>query len=43
MHTYVTIKKLKKKALTINSQNIKQAIGIQMTFILEIKLKKTFF
>ena len=42
MHSYATTKELKKKAFTINSQNLKQAIGIQVTFILETKLKKIF-
>ena len=43
VHSYATTKELKKKAFTINSQNLKQAIGIQVTFILETKLKKIFF
>ena len=30
-------------AFTVNIQNIKQAIAIQATFILEIKLQKYFF
>ena len=33
-------KEVKKKVYTINSQNKKQAIGIQVTFILENKLQK---
>ena len=41
--TYVTIKQLKKKAFTINSQNIDQEIDIQVTFILQIKLQKYIF
>ena len=40
---YVTAKKLKKKAFRINSQNIKQAIGIQVTIITEIRLQKKHF
>ena len=40
MHTYPRTKQLKKKAFRINSQKIKQAIGIQLTFISESKLQK---
>ena len=40
MHSYVTAKELKKKAFIIKNQNIKQRVGIQVTFILEIKLGK---
>ena len=43
MHTYVTTEELKKKAFTVNSQNIKQPIVIQVTFILEVKLQKYIF
>ena len=43
MHTYVTNQELKKKALTVTRQNMKQAISIQLTFILEIKLQKEHF
>ena len=35
---YATTKELKKNAFTINSQNINQEIGIQVTFILYINL-----
>ena len=34
---------LKKKGFAINSQNIKEAISIQVPFMLEIKLKKVHF
>ena len=34
---------MKKKAFAVNSQNTKQGIGIQLTFILEIKLQKYIF
>ena len=40
---YVTAKELKKMVFGINGQNIKQAIGIQVTFILKIKLEKYSF
>ena len=40
IHTYATTKELKKIALRINIQNIKQRVGIQVTFILEIKPQK---
>ena len=36
-------KELKTKELTIKSQNINQAIDIQLTTILEIKLQKYIF
>ena len=32
-----------KKVFAVNSQNIKQAIGIQVTFILEIEFQKYIF
>ena len=35
VHRYATTLELKKKVCALNSQNIKQAIGIQVTFILE--------
>ena len=38
MRTYATSKELKTKEFTIKSQNVNQAIGIQLTIILEIKL-----
>ena len=34
-----TVKPMTKKAFMVNSQNIKQATGIQVTFIWEIKLQ----
>ena len=37
---YTTTYELKREAFAVNSQSIKQAIGIQMTFLLEIKLQK---
>ena len=40
---YATSKELKKKAFTKNSQNIQQAVDIQLTFISEIKLQKEHF
>ena len=43
MHTYATTKELKKMTFRMNSRNIKQAIGIQMTFISEKKLQKEHF
>ena len=43
VYTYDTTKELKKMPFRINSQNIKQAVGIQVTFILKIKLQSTFF
>ena len=39
MPTYATTIKLKKVAFKINSQNIKQNVGMQVTFISEIKLR----
>ena len=38
VHRYAVIQELKEKAFAINSQNIKQQIGIQVTFILKINL-----
>ena len=43
MRTYVTTKELKMKEFTINSQDINQAIGIQVTAVLEIKLQMYIF
>ena len=37
MPTYTTTIKLKKMAFKINSQNIKENVGTQVTFISEIK------
>ena len=37
MHTYATTNELKKMAFRINSQNVEQVFGIQVTFISEIK------
>ena len=38
VHTYTTTLTLKKNAFRINSQNLKQIIGIQVTFIIEMKV-----
>ena len=35
--------KTEKKAFEVNSQNIRQEIGIQVNFMLEINFKSTFF
>ena len=43
MHTDATTKELKKMTFRINSPNIKQEIGIQLTFITEKKLQKEHF
>ena len=43
MHTYATNEQLKKKAFTANRKNMKQAISIQLIFILEIKFQKEQF
>ena len=43
MHTHATTKRLKKMAFRTNSQNIKQAFGIQVIFISEIKPQKERF
>ena len=40
---YATAKELKKKAFTVKFQNVKQVIGIQLTFILEIESKEYVF
>ena len=42
-HGCVTTYELRKKEFALNSEVIKQAIGIQYTFILEIKLQKENF
>ena len=42
-NTYTTTKELKKMAFRINSRNMKQAIDIQVTFIVEKKLQKVHF
>ena len=43
VHTYAPTKELKKKAFKINSRNITQAIGIQVTFMTEKELQKEQF
>ena len=42
MHRYDATKELKTKAFKTKEENIKQTIGIQVTFISEIKLQKHF-
>ena len=37
------MQELQKKGFTVNIQNIKQAIGIQVTFMMKIKLLKNKF
>ena len=43
MRKYATIKKLKEKEFTINSQNMNQENGIYVPFLLEMKLQKYVF
>ena len=43
LHTYAKTKELRKKAFKTKGENIKQTIGIQVTFILEIKLQEYAF
>ena len=43
MHTYVTTKELKNKAFSVNTQDINQTMGIQVTIMIEIKLQKYIF
>ena len=43
IYTFATTKELKKKAFALNIQNVKQVIGIQVTFMLEIKSQKYTF
>ena len=43
VRTYATTLKLKKKAFTLNIQNIKRGIGILLTFILELKFQNKHF
>ena len=43
VQTYVTIQELTKKAFTGNSQNKKEAIGMQFSFMVEINLQKQHF
>ena len=40
VHTYATTQELKKKAFKVKRKNIKKAIGTQLKFVLEIKLKR---
>ena len=40
---YTITKVLKREKFMLNSENIKQAIGIQLTFIMKIKLQKEQF
>ena len=43
VENYATIKELKKDAFMVKTQNTKQTIGIQVSFIAEIKLQKVHF
>ena len=43
VYRYATSKELKKKAFRAKGEDIKQTIGIQLSFILEIKLQKYIF
>ena len=43
MNIYATTKELKNKRFRINSQNIQQATGIQVTYISKIKIQKEAF
>ena len=43
LHTYATTKELKSKEFTLHNENIKQEIGIHLSFILEIKFQKQHF
>ena len=43
VHMYATTYELKKKAFTTNSQNLKQAIGMQMILIFQVKFQKKIF
>ena len=43
MHTYATTKELKKKVFKINGRNIKQAIDVEVTFMMEKELQKEHF
>ena len=40
---YATIKELKRKAFRVKNRNIKEAIGVQVTFISENKHQKAHF
>ena len=42
-YTYATNKEPKKKAFVVNGKGINQAVGIQVTIMLEIKLQKFIF
>ena len=43
VHTYAATQELKEKILTVKRHNKKQAIEIQVTFIIEKKLQKVHF
>ena len=43
VHTYATTQELKKKEFTLNSKNMKQEIGLQLTFHLDIEIEKVHF
>ena len=43
MHAFATTWELKTKTFTANSEAIKEVIGIQVTFTLEISIKKNNF
>ena len=43
VHMYATTYELKKKAFATNSQNVKQAVGMQMILIFQVKFQKNIF
>ena len=43
VHPYATTQKLKKKGSALKGRNIKEATGIQVTFMLEIEIQKYIF
>ena len=43
MRIHATSKELKKKAFSVKCQNMKQAVSMEVTFILVNKHQKTFF
>ena len=43
LHVYAITYELYKETFAVKSQNIKHTIGIQVTFLLQIKLQKYIF
>ena len=43
IHSYATTQELKSKRFTLNTKNIKQEVGIELRFTLEINIQNQHF